>query len=886
MRITFGLALDGPSYPEPLGIRGASHGELRVGSTGLLALLETHCGLGGSETSDPVLIAEYRSHLEQADDGARFYSRSFAADPLGVAWTLHRWREDLLLAGWDGAATSVAPARLRDLAAVEAVRFELRPDPSPAERLRAAIVRLIHRSPPIASLEIVDDSDGLPILWRRALDALADRGVAITRLPRRTGEAAGDLGHLQRALTGTGTPTAARGDGSLVLLTASSDLEAAEAVASWLASRNDEVVVIDAAGDALLDQAVRHHGLSSAGVSSSSRFRPALQVLPLALALQWDPVDPNRVLELLTLPVGPLPRAAALSLARGIAGSPGIGGAAWNATLEHVAARMRAEGAATRDVDALAHTIREWVQPVRFRIEDGMPREAVAATCARVARWLAGRIATTGDDVLFSALGAAHEAKRLAEAETQLRLSPPALRRLLDAATQAGAHHPGAVAEAGHVPWVSSPAAVLAPVPAVVWWDFTAASAQPLAPSPWSMAERVALSRGGVALLDPAVERLKRSQADMAALRAASASVVLVVPERRRGQAATPHPLWDRIASAFVGECDGLVVRARDWLGRALPASAVPRRSLARPKRWWRLPAGVLSPTQERHSFTSLNAFLNHPFHWALRYKAGIKPGFTARLADHNLLLGSLAHRLIAEVASDPSLAAAGIPPIRAAIEASLDAVLSAEGAALLLPGRGADRRKLLDRSASGAHLLLSAIQRGGWRILGFEHALDGVFDGGNLEGRLDVALENGDGRRGVIDIKWGGAKYRREDLRENTALQLALYGHLLAYDGRPWPACAYLVLDPPTLLSADAGAFPGAVHVSRVAGIPADLWAAVGSTWRWRRALLDRGWIEMTANTDPDDDSVPPPGCRLTEIECRFNDYESLTGFAPGEHP
>ncbi|MCW5889585.1 MAG: PD-(D/E)XK nuclease family protein [bacterium] len=804
-----------------------------------------------------------------------------------MAWTLFRWREEILLAGWDGSATSASPPRLRDFAAVEAVRSALPPDPSPAERLARLVDEIPRRSLPIAGVEILDDPAGLPALWRRALDALAARGIAIEPSRAPSGNAPGDLGHLQRTLSGASGPAPARGDGSLLLLAASSDVEAAEATASWLASQSGPAVVIDAAGDALLDQAVRQRGLPSAGASASSRLRPALQVLPLALALQWEPVDPNRALELLSLPVGPVPRAAALSLARAIAGSPGIGGTPWHTTLAYVAERMREAGAAARSIDALMQEIREWTQPVRFRTDDGMPREVVAATCARVARWLAGRIATSGDDdVLWVALGAAREAKRLAETDSQPRLTPPALRRLLDAASQAGAPHPGATAEAGHVPCVSSPAAILASVPTVVWWDFTAAGVPPVAPSPWSIAERAALAREGIALLDPAADRLRRTQADLTPLRAASARVVLVAPERRRGEPATRHPLWDRITSGFGGDYAAVVVQARDWLGGTLPSAPVPRRPLARPKRWWRLPAGALSSSHEHHSFTSLNAFINHPFQWALRYKARIKAGFTARLADDNLLLGSLAHGLIAEAAGDPTLAGAGIDAIRAALERRLDVALAGEGAVLLLPGRGADRRKLLDRSARGALVLLDAVRRGGWRILGFEHALDGAFDGGALEGRLDVALEHRDGRRGVIDVKWGGRKYRRAELRENTALQLALYGHLLARSGQPWPASAYLVLDPPTLLSADASAFPGAVHVTDTAGAPADLWATVGPTWRWRRALLERGWIEMTAGTEPDDDSAPPIGCRLTQTECRFNDYASLTGFVPEEHP
>jgi len=893
MIVTFGPSLDGPSHPSALGARNACHGELRAGPLGLLTLLETHLGLGGAEHGEPVRVAQYRARLEHADDGTRFFSRSLREDPMGVARTLYRWRESLLHGGWSGGASATAPPRLRDLAVVEAASETLPLAPGPAERLTLAVDALARRRPPFDEVHLVEPGDTLPRSWRRALDALAGWGIGIHSLPAPLGNAAGDLGQLQQVLHGTATPSPAARDSSVVLLTARSDLEASEAIASWLARREDEAVVVDAAADPVLNDAMRAIGRPSTGACESSRLRPALQILPLALALQWDPFDPDRVLELLTLPASPVPRGAALTLARTLVRTPGVGGEAWQAALDHVATRMRTAAApgdlraAGREVAALLRTVRDWIEPERFRLDDGMPAAVVAATCGRVAQWLAGRLATGGDDaVLRSALGAAREVKRLADAETGARLPPAALRRLLEAATQDGSPHPGVSAEADHVPCVR-PDAILAPVSTVVWWDFTAASDVSAPPLPWSAAERDALAREGIECPDPVAERLQRTRRQLRPVLAATTRLVLVAPERRRGEAANRHPLWDRIACAFQSQTNPLELRARDLLTRSLPSVTIRRRPLPRPRRWWQLEPNALLPSRGRESYTSLNAFLNHPFSWVLQYQARIQRGFTAQLADDNLLLGSLAHRLIADAASDPSLATAGAEAVRAAIEARLDTILTAEGAVLRLPGRDADRRKLLDRCARAAHLLQETLRLGGWRIVGFEHPLDGGFAGGPLEGRLDVALERDDGHRAVIDMKWGGRKYRMADLTNNTALQLALYAHLFARDGARWPATAFLVLDPPSLLSLDREAFPNALHVTGAAGSARDLWASVAPTWHWRRAQLDRGLVEVTAaGTEADDESSPPTGCRLTEEECRFNEHASLTGFSPTEHP
>ena len=55
-------------------------------------------------------------------------------------------------------------------------------------------------------------------------------------------------------------------------------------------------------------------GFHPAGCGGSVDDNVLLQVLPLALACLWSPPDPQRVLELLTLPVGPVRKDVAFRL--------------------------------------------------------------------------------------------------------------------------------------------------------------------------------------------------------------------------------------------------------------------------------------------------------------------------------------------------------------------------------------------------------------------------------------------------------------------------------------------------------------------------------------------------------------------------------------------
>src|SRR3984893_453387 len=116
LKITFGLDLDG--YQD-LPARDRFN-ESICGPQGFLRLLELRLGLASKPASAASRIVQYRGALESAASiKERFYTESFAKDPLAVAETLLRWRDELVLAGWDGSADPGSSQRTRDLAEVE-----------------------------------------------------------------------------------------------------------------------------------------------------------------------------------------------------------------------------------------------------------------------------------------------------------------------------------------------------------------------------------------------------------------------------------------------------------------------------------------------------------------------------------------------------------------------------------------------------------------------------------------------------------------------------------------------------------------------------------------------------------------------------------------------
>ena len=101
-----------------------------------------------------------------------------------------------------------------------------------------------------------------------------------------------------------------QGDGSLVVVKSASKDLSADAIAEFLLETGEigRTLLVAEVDGIVLDNALERAGLPRSGFRHHTRFRSATQVLKLALALLWKPVDPHRMLQFLLHPAGPLPR--------------------------------------------------------------------------------------------------------------------------------------------------------------------------------------------------------------------------------------------------------------------------------------------------------------------------------------------------------------------------------------------------------------------------------------------------------------------------------------------------------------------------------------------------------------------------------------------------
>ena len=896
MRIAFGLHLDGLKPEAPQTVTGA----VVLGPRGFLEVLESQLGLPTPNPHPSEAPFSYLQCLRETSTPDRFFHRSLEIDPVNVARTLLDWREQWYEAGWDGTFSDDAPRRLVDMAAVEAVS-KSRVPATHGERLQRVAETLAERRTQIECVELHTPFDDLPQAWQRVVDGLP--WVPAAGLEFAAGGPRGsDLALVQTTLLSMVDrdddrivePTPLQGDRSLIVVKSASRDLSADAIAEFLlaSGRISGTLLVAEHDGIILDNALERAGLPRCGFQRHTRFRAAMQVLKLSLALVWEPVDPYRMLQFLLHPSGPLPRWVRSRLADAVAESPGIGGSEWVDAVRWIGQTQRERYESEEaEVERLRSEIAFWLEGDRYDPGFGAPLETLLLRTQRVSAWASTQFHTVESQTEAALFAAAH-----AQAEALLtefaglresgaeRIAQLELERRIDEVTT-DAPNPSIYEEAGHARATISPAAVTGSWPTVVWWNL--AHAPSTISYPWSRPELAALRASGVRLSEVEDIVRRHSREWLRPVCNAREQLVLVVHDDERGT----HPLWTRIESLFdsmkIVEIEPTLLAGKTTL-EALEVStrALPLMGLPAPRRWWSLPDECTVAPREIESYSSLSKLCDYPHEWVLQYAARLRAGRAAEVMDGSRLFGRLGHRLFEEFfGTRDDWHRMPDKDVLAWVRTELPRVVEREGAVLLGPGRGVDRQRVAATLERALVRLLAHLRSAGVVRATAEVSGEVSFAGRRLRGDIDLMLTLGNGQRAVLDVKWAGESYRRGLLVENRALQLATYSYLQKGqdEGEVWPTGAFFILSTGNVLTSDGSSFPDAiVSPSNDGEGVADLWDRLRLTCDWRWAQLESGQIEVVTDlTEPDEQSSPPEaGLRPVTGGDQYDDYVHLTGW------
>jgi hypothetical protein len=895
MKITFGHALDGTE----LRPGNNSLSDIVCGPLRLMEILETQLGLKRKTVSDVARIFAFVKVLGTlVGNKPRFYSASFEKDQLSVSETLLHWRDSLMLAGWNGTANG-SSKRLQDLADINAALKDAAL-PGQPDRLVAIRDSLFQRNHGVEEIVVVDPPTAFSRIWGEILTKLsATFSIPEKDLDAIQNKQQTDLQQLAHAL-GSASPEKIKwqNDGTVIQFSGYSEFTLAHMATELLRANAKETCTLIADNDCgPLDDVLIAADQASLGVYSTSLARPIPQLLLLALRLCWKPLNPSHLLEFLTHPDTPVEFHLRNELSRALVECPGIGGPKWLAAIEGVKEIYKTKPAEEAKclLPRLENDLAEWIHVSKYEARSGSPGPELANRCQRIAKWARQQNIREQeqDDFakasLFQCLAAQAAELGTALQETD-KVTQCQLERLIKRVSRSG-WTSRKIRELGHCHRINSPAACVEPADVVLWWNFS----EPQTPELpyWTSSEVEELRRHGAEIPSAASILAVESAQWLRPIWAARKKLMFFTPRQRNGEPVVTHPLLSRIHAVVEGKLPKTDLDVALQRKRMPCADEIGHTALPATRRWWKLKDGKHFGIRAAESFSSAEKFIYSPYAWVLDYKAVLRPGALSqfRMRSENILCGNLLHRLLDLLGDGPvkrsNWATITEGELKEYLETQWPALLEQEGATLLLLGKQSEAAALLDTGKQALWTLAQQLRAAQIKETATNVNFKADFIGGQLDGYVDLLVKNETSRASVIDLKSGRMEEKKKELQSNVHLQLAIYGFLHRQNRAEWPSAAYFILNSGRMLAQTKDYFPLASSVPTKAGTGGleICWNEFVEMWRYRRALLDQGWIELTlgiterqnGNQFPD----PPPfeHWRPGKDQDKYNDFKALTG-------
>lgn len=902
MTLHFGLRLDDNFLPYAPDRR---HGVYLLGPHGLMQELEAHLGLAGHQNNLEYLrIEQYRQaclrHLAQdsCKENPPFYSAAFNADPFAVAGDLLARRDELLLAGWDFNCDTNTPERLRLISEIEdcCVGEDIKKlAPGFADRFQAVMQALDERKQPFTSVYLNEPADILPAHFIRLFEKAVGK-ENIHQLPEPTVEGVSDLAAFQRALTDKTEKTELQNDGSLLILRAKRANEAAVFLAQLLKNNPDyrpQVIVPER--NRTLDIALVRVGLPSLGIPSASLARPSLQILKLVTAFLWEPIDPYKILEFVSLAVKPLHEKLGNVIAEQMSASPGLDSEEWGAAVGRAFAELEAAAQNDRSINVAfeRENFNFWFNRTRYNADATVPKGEVIVIFRRLQEWSRKTFDDMGSNnkSLLTLSDQSRRIKELLEELPETQLTNLELERIVRTI-----YEPSPVVfeecAKGHLPYTAHPSAVIGDVDDLLWWNFTQNEPVHFF-SKWYNTERDYLEKQNVHLVTPRLQNaLLLWQRSRPVLRTRG-RLILVIPEMINGSEVAEHPLFDNFKAAFSNpesvSYDLNTDRGRDNFAAFFVLKErvqIPARQLGKPQSFLEISNLDRLDEREYETYSSLNALFYYPYKWLFQYKIKLRPSSILSVVSDRALMGNLAHKMFERLLEN-DISGWKKAEVNKFVDDNIYNLLRRQGAVLLLYGREPERLNFINKLKIAAFSLVRHLQSNKWKVKETEQRIDGEFAEKPVRGIADLVLER-DGETAILDLKWSGRTYRSNLIKSEEDLQMILYADLM---NAGKVHTAYFIMSDAKMIARNNAAFTDADAVVPDADheeIHARILERMNVTEGWRRGQIAEGKIEIRTKAtvgdledyyEEKDAEIMMKILEMQDGDAKFDDYRTLIG-------
>lgn len=840
MEIILGHWLDSKTYPNELTSETASIGKVITGFRGLINILEVQLGQSNPTIAESVRIAEWQTTISTLDNGEKAYSMSFQTDSWNTARELMTKRDELVLAGWKPASCVGGGKWIEAIAEIELLEHSH--SNGFADRVQILFALLKQNDLPITikKIRLVDEDETIWDNWEKQLiTLLKEKGVQVEQielqLPEVLEDPTTDLDKIKLALYDEDTREnlTLTGDGTFTIVRSEQEWEAADFLMSWLEVNGDEqTVLLNNSNNLILAELFHRRGLPASEVNDYSKWRSSLQVLPLTLETYWQPIRINRILELLTLPVSPLPKRLCYKLARVISEEPGIGGEKWHAAIDEAVAEIEndwhVKGLDTKKINKKKQELLEkidiWVNHPYFDTSDGLPCSIIENICHQISKWAIHKNLMEPNPIFMQTHSFAKELIDGIRALNVEKIDQLQLENILQSILGDGAKLPTYIDESSKWTTVQHPGAIWGSIENVLWWEFTQNTASHL--KKWSDAERAFLQSHDVHLPAPEQIRKRENESWHNSIRFANKRVLLFIPSKIRGEDVKAHPLLDEIRfaltkidakehqitinPAILYEQEKIDVMDSSFERFALSNKAIPN-SIEE----WNLPQQHVN-LREIESATSFETMLSCSLKWTLQYSAKIRPSNTLSLPPESIMLGNLGHAILERLINEQRFSAQS--DIKQHTVSIYDELVPKMAAPLLLPENQSLRTKVRDDLQKSMKQFAQFIEQSNITITETEATHNKQWqDKVAFEGRLDLIGKTPSNRTVILDAKWSRRPSNYKGKLKDGSIQLALYQWLMSSNDADVIPVAYFMLSSGDFYAVKDDEIPEQYHVDSV---------------------------------------------------------------------
>jgi len=318
-------------------------------------------------------------------------------------------------------------------------------------------------------------------------------------------------------------------------------------------------------------------------------------------------------------------------------------------------------------------------------------------------------------------------------------------------------------------------------------------------PTYWSNQEREKLQAEGVYIEESKWFHNREAMAWQQGFVNAGERYIAVHITRIDGAPVSHHPYWDTICQAatqvgmgyseevilecLIRECKEFENEQNwDFGGQNHTLRIIETEKPVELVAAYKVPESVIGPPG-RLSYSQMSTLIACPIKWALQYHAKLSLPKSQMIPTGNQMLGTFCHRIVEELYAVQNQWL----PDAAASEAGIlyDRLVPSMASELLLEGQMIENRRYREEIIRAVKLLVEAIIKLGLTVEATEAPLQGEVNGIPLMGYADLLLRDKAGYPFVLDMKWSkSAKYRRQEVVDGTALQLATYAWMLRSAG------------------------------------------------------------------------------------------------------